>query len=314
VCWYVKASRIRSGGQDEATPESDGKLVISAHHVRFIPHNPQLVDLYADLQPQRLELQRQPGDAYATLGSKDFAFRFRFSKLCLSCAPGTPIAPGFNPALLDREFGLLDESLRQFDSGWKQIYQLSSGTGVVSEPRSQTANTVASGPDHPAPEHQPVAAVKPGAPVPANSSTAVVGRSAPASLPKTASVHAVKPPTPAEPATEPSRPVVNTVKVPARTAAGMLVKKVEPVYPLEAKVVRLEGTVMLRAVIDTTGEVAAVGAISGPPLLESAAVAAVRQWQYRPYAVNGQPVEVETTIEVVFSLDGSQPANPQRHP
>jgi hypothetical protein len=74
VCWYVKASRIRSGGNDEATPESDGKLVISAHHVRFIPHIPQLAGLYADLQPERIELQHQPGDAYATLGSKDFAF------------------------------------------------------------------------------------------------------------------------------------------------------------------------------------------------------------------------------------------------
>ena len=111
------------------------------------------------------------------------------------------------------------------------------------------------------------------------------------------------------------RPVVRTVKIPAGRATGMLVKKVEPVYPLEAKVVRLEGTVVLRAVIDTTGEVAAVGALSGPPLLESAAVAAVRQWQYRPYTVNGQPVEVETTIQVVFSLDGSQQASrPQRHP
>ena len=63
----------------------------------------------------------------------------------------------------------------------------------------------------------------------------------------------------------------------------MLVKKVEPVYPLEAKVVRLEGTVMLRAVIDTSGEIFEVRAISGPPLLESAAVDAVKQWQFRPY-------------------------------
>lgn len=132
VCWYVKASRIRSGGKDEATPESDGKLVISAHHVRFIPRNPQLADLYADLQPERLELQRQPRDAYATLGPKDFAFRFRVSKLGLSCAPGTPIAPGLNPALLDREFSLLDDSLKHFDSAWRQIYELSSGTQLSS--------------------------------------------------------------------------------------------------------------------------------------------------------------------------------------
>ena len=84
-------------------------------------------------------------------------------------------------------------------------------------------------------------------------------------------------------------------------------KKVPPSYPLSAKLVRLEGTVVVRAVIEKTGDVAEVYALSGPPILESAAVDAVKQWQYRPYVQNGQPVDVETTIEVVFALDGSRP-------
>ena len=320
VCWYVKASRIRSGGTDDPSPEADGKLVISAHRVRFMPHNPQAADLYADLQRERVELKHQTGDAYATIGSADSVYSFRFSKLCPSCAPGTTIAPGFNSALLDQEFGLLDESLRNFQSGWKKIYQLSSGVPVETQPRTQVAASGGSAPRRPSGQPDPAAAPRPSAPAVSNSGAIPAAKpsvTAPKTAPKTAPVVALAAPvkTPVAPETEPMRPVVKSVKVPAGTAAGMLVKKVEPVYPLEAKVVRLEGTVVLRAVIDTTGEVAAVGALSGPPLLESAAVEAVRQWQYRPYAVNGQPVEVETTIQVVFSLDGSQQANrPQRHP
>jgi protein TonB len=70
--------------------------------------------------------------------------------------------------------------------------------------------------------------------------------------------------------------------------------------------------VVLRTVIDKTGEVFSVNALSGPPLLESAAVEAVKQWQYRPYSMNGQPVDVETTVEVVFALDGSLPISGRR--
>ena len=102
-------------------------------------------------------------------------------------------------------------------------------------------------------------------------------------------------------------PTGRLVKIGAGAADGLLVRKVPPSYPLEAKLVRLEGTVVLHAVIDRTGEVSQVNALSGPPLLESAAVDAVKQWQYKPYAVNGQAVDVETTIEVVFALDGNRP-------
>lgn len=308
VCWYVKASRIRSGGTDSSSPEADGKLVISAHRVRFMPHNAQAADLYADLQRERVVLKHQSGDAYGTIGSADFVYSFRFSKLCPACAPGTPIAPGFNMALLDQEFGLLDQSLREFQSGWKRIYQLSSGGSMESQPRTQVAAAAAPPAVRPSVPQSAVNTVRPSAPSVPNSTVVAPARSSVSGVSKTAPVLASVTPKnpPAPPVTEILRPVVKTVKVPAGTVAGMLVKKVEPVYPLEAKVVRLEGTVVLRAVIDTAGEVAAVGALSGPPLLESAAVEAVRQWQYRPYAVNGQPVEVETTVQVVFSLDGSQ--------
>jgi protein TonB len=87
----------------------------------------------------------------------------------------------------------------------------------------------------------------------------------------------------------------------------MLVKKVPPVYPLSAKIARLQGTVILSATISKTGEVSTVDVVSGPPLLQSAAVDAVKKWQYRPFSFNGQPVEVETTIHVMFGEAGSPP-------
>jgi TonB family protein len=314
VCWYVTASRVRSGGKDEPSPEVDGKLVISAHHVRFVPRNGQFSDLYADLPPDRVELKRDPGgDGSATLGTKDFVYRFRFAKLCPSCAPGTPVPPGLNPALLDQEFGLLDTSLKQFDPTWRRIYHLSAGTHAESQQRNQAVASTGSVPVRPSAQQSPTVTSNPSAPAVPNSTATTSVKPGAGTVPKTASVAVVKPA--AASVTETRRPAANTVKIPPGAAAGMLVKKVEPVYPLEAKVVRLEGTVVLRAVIDTTGEVSSVNAISGPPLLESAAVDAVKQWQYRPYAVNGQPVEVETTIQVVFALDGSQLANkPQKHP
>jgi protein TonB len=321
VCWYATASRVRSAGKNEASPEADGKLVISAHHVRFVPHNPQFSDLYADLPPDRVELKREPGDAYATLGSKNFVYRFRFTKMCPSCPPGTPVPPGLNPALLDQEFSLLGASLTNFDPAWRKMYHLSAGTHGESQPRTQSPASVGSAPGHPSVQQSSVAAPRPGAPIVANSPATAAPKPSADTTPKTASKGApvaasaapVKPTGAQE--TEASRPVVKTVKVPAASAAGMLVKRVEPVYPLDARVVRIEGTVVLRAVIDTAGEVAAVGAISGPTLLQSAAVDAVRQWEYRPYAVNGQPVEVETTVQVVFSLDEPQQASrAARHP
>jgi protein TonB len=65
---------------------------------------------------------------------------------------------------------------------------------------------------------------------------------------------------------------------------------------------RVEGTVSLAATISRTGTIANLHVVSGPTLLQSAAVGAVSSWRYRPYMLNGQPVDVETTINVVFTL------------
>jgi protein TonB len=81
----------------------------------------------------------------------------------------------------------------------------------------------------------------------------------------------------------------------------MLKTKIDPVYPAEALKSQVSGMVVLDARISTKGVVEALRVISGPASLQQAALDAVRQWTYRPYLLNNTPVEVETTVNVVFA-------------
>ena len=84
---------------------------------------------------------------------------------------------------------------------------------------------------------------------------------------------------------------------------GMLIDKVVPTYPAIARASRTSGAVVLQATISRTGTIENLRVMSGPPMLRQAALDAVKQWRYRPYMLNGQPVEVETAVEVDFTLD-----------
>jgi TonB family protein len=92
------------------------------------------------------------------------------------------------------------------------------------------------------------------------------------------------------------------VRVSAGVTTGLLLYKVQPVYPSEARQARIQGTVLLRAVIDKNGRIANLEVISGPKELAPAAIGAVQQWRYRPYLLMGDPVEVDTEIRVNFEL------------
>ncbi|MGH9738872.1 MAG: energy transducer TonB [Candidatus Acidiferrales bacterium] len=84
--------------------------------------------------------------------------------------------------------------------------------------------------------------------------------------------------------------------------AAKLVKKVTPAYPTIAQTAHITGTVVLRAVIAKDGRVQELRYVSGPALLMASAMQAVREWRYQPTELNGEPVEVDTTIQVVYSL------------
>ena len=92
------------------------------------------------------------------------------------------------------------------------------------------------------------------------------------------------------------------VRISGGVTKGLLIQRVEPTYPTLARAARVQGDVILSAVIDTNGQIQNLQLVSGHPMLVPAAIAAVKQWRYKPYLLNGQPVEVETTITVIFTL------------
>jgi protein TonB len=85
---------------------------------------------------------------------------------------------------------------------------------------------------------------------------------------------------------------------------GNLVLRVQPDYPAAARQLRVQGKVVLRVLISREGVIENLEVVSGHPMLVRAAVDAVRQWRYRPYVLNGDPVEVETEVTVNFVLSG----------
>ncbi len=129
------------------------------------------------------------------------------------------------------------------------------------------------------------------------------GRHVPGSVPGFAS------PTPllndiltkAHPAVVLSKEPLKVLRV-SNLSEGMLLKRVQPIYPQPARITHTQGTVVLSALINKQGEIEHLQVISGHPLLVQAAIDAVKEWRYRPYLLNGAPVDVETRISVVFSM------------
>src|SRR5271165_381389 len=94
------------------------------------------------------------------------------------------------------------------------------------------------------------------------------------------------------------------VRVSQGVTQGLLVRKVNPTYPPLARQARISGTVVLRAVISKDGSIENLTLVSGHPMLAPAAIDAVKQWKYKPYLLNGEPVEVDTEVQVNFTLAG----------
>jgi TonB family protein len=83
---------------------------------------------------------------------------------------------------------------------------------------------------------------------------------------------------------------------------GNIAHKVTPIYPLKAKKEKIEGKVVLAAIIGKDGAVENLAVVSGPKVLQQASLDAVRQWTYKPFLLNGNPVEVKTTVTVTYTL------------
>ena len=85
---------------------------------------------------------------------------------------------------------------------------------------------------------------------------------------------------------------------------GYVLSRVTPIYPAIARAAHISGRVVMQATISKTGSIVNLHVLSGPPMLQQSAMEAVRNWKYKPYLLNGEPVEVETEINVIFNLGG----------
>jgi protein TonB len=94
------------------------------------------------------------------------------------------------------------------------------------------------------------------------------------------------------------------MRISAGVAGGLLLQGNKPTYPPIAKIAHVAGTVVLQATISKTGPIEGLHVVSGPEMLRKAAMDAVRTWRYKPYKLNSEPLEVETTIDVNFNMGG----------
>jgi protein TonB len=100
----------------------------------------------------------------------------------------------------------------------------------------------------------------------------------------------------------PPKATPSRIKVGGNVQSASLIRQVQPVYPPIAKTAHVSGTVILHAIIAKDGSIQELQYVSGPALLMKAAMDAVHEWRYKPTMLNGEPVEVDTTVQVVFTL------------
>jgi len=110
------------------------------------------------------------------------------------------------------------------------------------------------------------------------------------------------PPPDLVPTTSEFKPKLQMMSVSQGVSQGLLFKKVAPVYPPTAIRLRIEGTVELLATISKNGDITQVKVMSGDSQLSKAAADAVKQWKYKPYLLNGEPVEIQTQVTIKFKL------------
>ncbi len=108
---------------------------------------------------------------------------------------------------------------------------------------------------------------------------------------------------PGQPQPRVVRPAVSgPMRISTMVSEGLILHRTIPVYPPIAIAMRAQGTVVLAATISKSGTIENLRVMGGPAILQQAALDAVRTWRYKPYMLDGQPVEVETTVNVVFTL------------
>ena len=100
----------------------------------------------------------------------------------------------------------------------------------------------------------------------------------------------------------PPGPGTKRVRISSGVAEGLIRHKVDPVYPQKARENHITGDVLLKAVIDRQGNITNIELVRGDPILAESAIKAVKQWKYRPYILNGEAIEAETTVKIQYHM------------
>ncbi|HXS75389.1 MAG TPA: energy transducer TonB [Terracidiphilus sp.] len=151
---------------------------------------------------------------------------------------------------------------------------------IVAPPRIPIKIRMFNGPEHPLPN---TFALELGTGIPGGDGRSPFGNGSPATVVRPA--------------------VTSPIHVASKLVEGNLIYKSVPQYPAIAKAAHVEGTVILQAMISKAGAIEGLHVMSGPQMLQQAAIDAVKTWRYKPYMLNGQAVEVETTVNVIFRLE-----------
>lgn len=140
-----------------------------------------------------------------------------------------------------------------------------------------------------------------GGKVPAQPKSAAPDVSAPSMI-GMATPAAAPPPDLVPSTTSDFKPKLQTMNISQGVSQGLLYKKVPPIYPSSAMRMRIEGKVELTATVSKNGDITQVKVLSGDSQLTKAAVDAVKQWKYKPYLLNGEPVEIQTQVTINFKI------------
>ena len=127
ICWPAHALKMQKvNGKFESSPLADGMLAVSAVRIRFVPRDTKAGADFPEFASAKVNFERQPGNSYGFFGDTEMFYKFVFSNLCTDCIPGQQAPANPNPAQLDIEYNLVRDSLKQFDSVYGRIKDVSS--------------------------------------------------------------------------------------------------------------------------------------------------------------------------------------------
>lgn len=353
LCFGVVAVRLGFDGKKITYGEKfSGTLMIAQTEVRFLPQDPAKAALEHHFDPKTIQFMHPPGQRFANMGDKEFAYAVAYIDNCYRCEHLTATPEEVMREAHDEEFDLIFSALHNFSPTFARVneiaHQLPIAVGPAYEPKPED------GPGrmkiYAALNHS-LAGICPAQAVscvksyetyqscrasgtadqcgsaPACTATCTVSKEPDFAMIEFpvrddgGPVHLVPfeegPPTLAQ-LTKTSHPggpgemtytsVMGPIPIPHVAAQTTLLKSVQPIYPPVARAAHITGTVVLHAIIDEQGDVESLDVVSGPQMLQGSAIAAAKQWKYRPYLLDGKAVKVDTQIVLNYNLDGKGPA------